>query len=266
LGYRRVELDNPLHIAANALQGLGDGFRAGALGDGLDLARGAVIVVFVVVLAFVFTSRRCWRDPRVRLLLASAGGYTLLLVASASVNRIDPLYAQRFWLPVWPLLGGAALASLSAAGIRDWAVKAAAGVFAALLLLTGAGFATRFLRELPSADSGRGYFEETLAQSAPVRFIIQERAADCILFSNDGRVVLMYTAVDRINDLPFSADDLEAILRSDEVCILFFAKTKTPRIEARRLHQRSVIETLRDRGLLERVAADGVGEVWRSPS
>ncbi len=262
-GYRRIVLDNPLRVAAEALTGLGSGFWAD-LGGGFELARWIVTVLFLALLIFVFTSRRCWRYAPVRLMLVSSGGFVILLVLSASVSPIDTLSAPRYWLPVWPLLGAAALGSLTGLGGRDWASTAAASVFGAQLSLTGYGFAVDFLRELPEAHSGSGFFKESQAQSAPIRFLAQHGVADRTFFSNDPRVVLMYEGVGRIHDLPESARDLRPILDSGDVCILLFTETMTSRIEARLPAHRRVLETLHRQRLLRRVDADQAGEVWLS--
>lgn len=263
-GYRRIELDDPLRVAAEAMTGLGSGFWAGDLGGGFELARRGVTVVSIALLVFVFATRRCWQYAPVRLLLASAGGYTLLLVLSASVSPIDPLSAPRFWLPVWPLLGAAALGSLAGAGVRDWMGTATAFVLAAQLLLTGRGFAIDLLHRLPEAHSGRYLFKDSLARSAPIRFLRQKSYAGYTLFSNEPRVVLVHGGVDRIHDLPDSADVLRPLAEAGDVCILLFTETVTPRIEATLPARRRVIETLRSEGLLERVDADQAGEVWLS--
>jgi hypothetical protein len=264
LGYRMIELDDPLRIAAQAMTGLVSGFWAGDPSAAFELARRSVTVVSIALLVFVFATRRGWRYAPVRLLLASAGGYTLLLILSASVNPIDPLSTPRWWLPVWPLLGAAALGSLARAGVRDRMGTATAFFLAAQLLLTGHGFAMYLLHRLPGARSGQFFFRDSLAQSAPIRFAGQKSAADYRLFSNEPSLVLVYGGVDRIYDLPDSADVLRPLVEAGDVRILLFTEPVRPRLDAGLPAHRRAIETLRSEGLLERVDADHAGEVWRS--
>jgi hypothetical protein len=230
----------------------------------LSLAYPALVLAAVALLAALFWTGRGWRDPALRLLLVTGGGYAALLTISASVSPIDPVSRPRFWLPVVPIALAIALGTLARS--RPEAPLRPAAELTTLLAAVGSGalFLGSAMARFEPEREPFGYLDPVWRQSIPVRYAL-DRAPDCALFSNNPYVLIALGDVGRIHMLPVATEDLLPLLRAGErVCIVFIRRGATTSMARGNRQQAALISSLADEGWIRRVAADEVGALWVS--
>jgi hypothetical protein len=265
-GPRRVDPKSPIEIAKKAFDGLASGFFDAHQGFGDATAMAAIytiaVCLAVALLLAAFVSGRIWNVRSVRLLCISAAGYGLLMIASAALSLFDPLDRDRFWLPIWPIVGAIALGTLARAQLGKRRRAALGVVVSTALALTAWGFHQQFWSALPRAGIDGGYYRSDFRETGLVARAL-DHPSDCTLVTNNTPALLVNHDAEIVYRLPYERGELQRLFRSNEpLCIVFYTARDASSAQRGRRLQRHTLRALRESEAIRLIEANAVGELW----
>jgi hypothetical protein len=259
---------DPVFLATSALEGVLTDVLDSRVLLGPDSAMETLYTGLVCAAAacgfFTLLRTRAWQHPGVALLLTTQIGYTALLLVTASLRSVDPLFNPRFWLPVWPMVWAVALALLGRV-VAPRALRRTFGVSVAIpALLTLGVLGYQVAGSMHSADEGRGYFDEAWQRTADRVGAVLDERSDCSIVSNDPRALLIHHSYTRVVVLPDDTEKLLTLLEKEgTTCIVLFKRG--PNSVLKRLARgRQILREVEGDLRIQRVSHDEFADIWVS--
>ena len=212
---------------------------------GISIGMGLVCAVLLMQ-----RSARLWEGLSFTLLPAFT--YAVLMVASASRVKFDPIQHPRFWVPVWPLtlIAVACTVAHATSTLR----RRLSSVVVIALMFYGWHELTWLRGALAQADQPRGLLSPAWQAAAAAL----PDPSECRLFTSDVRPLMLHRRLGPSSEIPQTLRAFDrAASQHARVCLAVLSNKLrvSSTAERRRIEQNKVVAELQQAGRLERVSS-----------